>query len=35
MRQRFIDLARIVARIAVLAIIALAGQAGQRWPGHY
>jgi hypothetical protein len=34
MRQRFVDLTRILARIAILAVIALAGQAGQRWPGH-
>jgi hypothetical protein len=31
MRQRFVDLARILAQVAILAVIALAGQAGQRW----
>ena len=31
MRYRFIDLARIVVPIAILAALALAGEAGQRW----
>jgi hypothetical protein len=34
MRQRFVVLVRILAQVVILAVIALAGQAGQRWPGH-
>jgi len=34
MRRRLTDLVRILAPIVSLAAIALAGQAGQRWPGH-
>ena len=31
MRHRFINLARIVLPIVILAVLALAGEAGQRW----
>jgi hypothetical protein len=31
MRRRLLDLARILGPLAVLAMTALAGQAGQRW----
>jgi hypothetical protein len=34
MRRRLIELIRIAAPILTLAAIALAGQAGQRWPNH-
>ena len=31
MRRRFMHVARILAPIAVLAAVSLAGEAGQRW----
>jgi hypothetical protein len=31
MRRRLTNLARILAPIAILGVVALAGEAGQRW----
>jgi hypothetical protein len=34
MRRRLIDVIRILVPLVAIAATALAGQAGQRWPGH-
>jgi hypothetical protein len=34
MTQRIVTAMRIAVPIAILALVALAAQAGQRWPWH-